>query len=61
MKFQTIAKVRRFLQENGTLFRGIYEGPYTLADGRKVNFIDRSTGNTWGIRNEATEMVEAAA
>jgi hypothetical protein len=56
MTFRTIAKLRRFLRENGTEFRGIWEGPYTLADGRIVRIIDRSTANTWGIHNEMTEV-----
>ena len=52
-KFQTIAKVRAFLRSHGVEFKGIYE-VYTLTDGRKVKFIDRSTRNTWGIPTEAT-------
>jgi len=60
MKFQTIAQIRRFLQNQNIQFRGIYEH-YRLADGRLVTFKDKSTSNTWGLRNEATEMVEVGA
>jgi hypothetical protein len=59
-KFQTINQVRKFLQENGSAFRGIYGEVYTLANGRKVEFKDRAARNCWGISSEATEMVEAA-
>lgn len=58
-KFQTINQVRKFLADNNCQYRGIYGHVYTLANGSRVKFIDRSTKNTWHISNEATEMVEA--
>ena len=60
MKFQTVNQIRKVLQQNGSEFRGIYGEVYTLTDGRRVEFQSRATRNTWGISNEATEMVEVA-
>ena len=60
IKFQTTHQIIKFLRSHGVEFRGIYGHTYTLTDGRVVKFTDRSTGNTWGRYNEATEMVEAA-
>jgi hypothetical protein len=59
-RFQTINQVRKFLQENGAEFRGIYGEVYTLANGSRVKFQDRSARNCWGISSEATEMIEVA-
>jgi hypothetical protein len=60
-KFSTYGQVRKFLRENGGgEFKGVF-ATYTLADGRKVQFSDRSTTDTWGGRNEATTLVEVAA
>lgn len=59
-KFQTIAKLRSFLASQDIKFEGIYQ-TYNLADGRTVKFVEITKTNTWGLRGEATEMVEVAA